>query len=338
MDGRIADPIKGNTMNLPRRQFMRMVGVAAALSAVSRVANAQSYPARPVRLISPFPAGGPNDIVARLIGQWLSERLGQPFVIENRIGAGGNIGTEAAVKAPPDGYTLLVVGVVNTINATLYDKLNFNFIRDIAPVASIMRVPNVMVVNPSIPASTVPDFVAYARANPGKLNMASGGNGTASHVAGELFKMMTGVDLVHVPYRWAAPAVTDLLGGQMHVMFDIMSTSIEHIRAGKLRPLAVTTTARSKALPEVPTVGDFVPGYEASAWFGIGAPKDTPAGIVNKLNDEINAGLADLKIKARLAALGGEAFASSPDDFGKFIGDDTEKWAKVVRFSGAKPG
>jgi tripartite-type tricarboxylate transporter receptor subunit TctC len=325
-------------MNLLRRQFLHVAGVAAALPAVSLFANAQTYPARPVRLISPFPAGGPNDIVARLVGQWLSQRLGQPFIIENRVGAGGNIGTEAAVKASPDGYTLLVVGVVNTINVSLYDKLSFDFIRDIVPVASVMRLPIVMVVNPSIPAKTVSDFVAYAKANPGKLNMASGGNGTASHVAGELFKMMTDVDLVHVPYRGAAPAVTDLLSGQMQVMFDIMSTSIEHIRAGKLRPLAVTTTTRSEALPEVPTVGDFVPGYEASAWFGVGAPKDTPAEIVNKLNGEINAGLADPKIRARLAALGGGAFASSPYDFGKFIGDDTEKWAKVVRFSGAKPG
>jgi tripartite-type tricarboxylate transporter receptor subunit TctC len=325
-------------MNLPRRQFLHIASVAAALPAVSRFANAQAYPARPVRLISPFPAGGPNDIVARLVGQWLSERLGQPFIIENRVGAGGNIGTEAAVKASPDGYTLLVVGVVNTINASVYDKLSFDFIRDIAPVASVMRLPIVMVVNPLIPAKTVPDFVAYAKANPGKLNMASGGNGTASHVAGELFKMMADVDLVHVPYRGAAPAVIDLLSGQMHVMFDIISTSIEHIRAGKLQPLAVTTTTRSDALPEVPTVGDFVLGYEASAWFGIGAPKDTAAEIVNKLNGEINAGLADPKIRARLAALGGGAFATSPHDFGKFIGDDIEKWAKVVRFSGAKPG
>jgi len=325
-------------MTLPRRQFMRMAGVAAALWPVARVANAQTYPVRPVRLISPFPAGGPNDIVARLIGQWLSERLGQPFLIENRIGAGGNIGTEAALRAPPDGHTLLVIGVVNTINATLYDKLNFNFMRDAAPVASIVRFPNVMVVSPSIPVGTVADFVTYAKANPGKLNMASGGNGTASHVAGELFKMMTGVDLVHVPYRGAAPAVADLVTGQMHVMFDIMSTSIEHVKAGKLRPLAVTTMARSEALPDVPTVGEFIPGYEASAWFGIAAPKDTSAVIVNKLNNEINAGLTDLKVKARLTASGGGVFASTPADFAKFIGDDTEKWASVVRFSGAKPG
>jgi tripartite-type tricarboxylate transporter receptor subunit TctC len=288
-------------------------------------------------LISPFPAGGPNDIVARLAGQWLSERLGQPFIIENRIGAGGNIGTEAAVRASADGYTLLAIGVVNTINASLYEKLSFDFIRDIAPVAGVMRLPIVMVVNPSIPAKTVPDFVAYAKANPGKFNMASGGNGTASHVAGELFKMMTDVDLVHVPYRGAAPAITDLLSGQVHVMFDIMSTSIEHIRAGQLRPLAVTTPTRSEALPEVPTIGDFVLGYEASAWFGIGAPKDTPAEIVNRLNGEINAALTDPRIRARLSALGGVVFATSPRDFGKFIGDDTEKWAKVVRFSGAKP-
>jgi len=325
-------------MDLLRRRFLGITGIASALPAISYFAHAQSYPARPVRLISPFPAGGPNDIVSRLAGQWLSERLGQPFIIENRIGAGGNIGTEAAVRASADGYTLLAIGVVNTINASLYEKLSFDFIRDIAPVAGVMRLPIVMVVNPSIPAKTVADFVAYAKANPGKFNMASGGNGTASHVAGELFKMMTDVDLVHVPYRGAAPAITDLLSGQVHVMFDIMSTSIEHIRAGQLRPLAVTTPTRSEALPEVPTIGDFVLGYEASAWFGIGAPKDTPAEIVNRLNGEINAALTDPRIRARLSALGGVVFATSPRDFGKFIGDDTEKWAKVVRFSGAKPG
>ena len=276
-------------MKLPRRQFLHLAAGAAALPAVSRIAWAQAYPTRPVRIIVGFAAGGAADIIARLIGQWLSERLGQPFVIENRPGAGSNIATEAVVRAPPDGYTLLLVGTANAINATLYDKLNFNFIRDIAPVAGIIRVPNVMVVNPSVPAKTVPEFIAYAKANPGKINMASGGIGTAAHVSGELFKMMAGVDMVHVPYRGAAPALTDLLGGQVQVMFASMPSSIEHIRAGKLRALAVTTATRSEALPDIPTVGEFVPGYEASAWYGVGAPKDTPAEIVDKLNKEINA-------------------------------------------------
>ena len=278
-----------------------------------------------------------NDIVARLIGQWLSERLGQPFIIENRPGAGSNIATEAVVRAPPDGYTLLLVGPPNAINATLYDKLNFNFIRDIAPVASIVRVPNVMVVNPSVPAKTVPEFIAYAKANPGKINMASAGIGSSAHVAGELFKMMTGVDMVHVPYRGAAPALTDLLGGQVQVCSPRMPASIEYIKAGKLRALAVTTATRSEALPDVPTVGEFVPGYEASSWYGVGAPKNTPAEIVDKLNKEINAALADPKIKARLADLGGTALAGSPADFGKLIADETEKWGKVIRAANIKP-
>jgi tripartite-type tricarboxylate transporter receptor subunit TctC len=322
-------------MKRSRRQFLRLAGGAATLSAVSRFAWGQTYPTRPVRIIVGFPAGGGSDIQARLMGQLLSERLGQPFVIENRPGAGTNIATEAVVKAPPDGYTLLMVNGTNAINATLYDKLSFNFIRDIAPVAGTLRVCNVMVVHPSFPAKTVPEFIAYAKANPGELNMASGGNGAAGHVSGELFKMMTGVNMVHVPYRGAAPALTELLGGQVQVMFSD-SSSIEYIRAGKLRALAVTTAARTAALPDIPTVGEFVPGYEASNFQGIGAPKSTPAEIVAKLNLEINAALADPKMKARLADLGGEALTGSPADFGRLIAEETEKWAKVVKFAGIK--
>jgi tripartite-type tricarboxylate transporter receptor subunit TctC len=324
-------------MKLLRRQFLHLVAGAVALPAVSRFAWAQTYPSRPVHIIVPFPAGGPTDILARLMGQWLSERLGQPFVIENRPGAGGNIGTEAVVRAPPDGYTLLLVGAFNAINATLYEKLNFNFIRDIAPVGSIMRAVYVMEVNPSVPAKTVPEFIAYAKANPGKLNMASAGNGTPQHVSGELFKMMAGINITHVPYRGSAPALTDLLGGHVQVMFDNMTSSLEYIRAGKLRPLAVTTATRSEVLPDIPTVGDFVPGFEASAQFGLGAPRNTPVNVIEKLNKEINAGLADPKIKARLADFGGTVLALSPADFGKLIADETEKWGKVVKFSGAKP-
>ncbi len=275
--------------------------------------------------------------MARLIGQFLSERLSQPFVIENRAGASGNIGTEAVVNAPPDGLTLLLATSPHAINAALYEKLNFNFIRDIAPVAGIARVPNVMEVNLSVPAKTVPEFIAHAKASPGRINMASGGNGTTQHLSGELFKMMTGVDMLHVPYRGEAPALTDLLGGQVQVMFGIMPSSIEHLRTGRLRPLAVTSATRSKALPEIPTIGDFVAGYEASTWFGIGAPKNTPGEIVDKLNGAINAALADPKLKARIADLGGTALAGSPADFGKLIAEETDKWAKVVRFSGAKP-
>jgi tripartite-type tricarboxylate transporter receptor subunit TctC len=304
---------------------------------VSRIACAQTYPARPVRVIVGYAAGGATDIVARPIGQWLSDGLGQPVVIENRPGAAGNIATEAVVRAPPDGYTLLLVAPANAINATLYDKLNYNFIRDIAPVASMSLEPEVMVVNPSVPAKTVPEFIAYAKANPSKINMASAGNGATGHLAGELFKMMTGIKMVHVPYRGGAPAVTDLLGGQVQVMFLAMSSSIEHIKAGRLRPLAVTTATRSEALPDLPTVGDFAPGYEASVWFGVGAPKNTPAEIVDKLNKEINASLADPAIKARLANLGITVFAGSPADFGKFIADETEKWGKVIKFAGIKP-
>jgi tripartite-type tricarboxylate transporter receptor subunit TctC len=300
------------------------------------MAWAEIYPSRPVRMVAPFAAGGPADILARLIGQWLSERLGQPFVIENRPGAAGNIGTEAVVKSPPDGYTLLLAGSPNTINVTLYDKLNFNFIRDIAPVAGIVRFPLVMAVHPSVPAKTVPEFIAHAKANPGKINMASGGIGATPHVAGELFQMMTGVRMIHVPYRGAAPALTDLLAGQVQVYFANTVASIEYIRAGKLRPLAVTTATRSEALPDIPTVGEFVPGYEASGWSGIGSPINTPSRIVDKLNAETNAGLADPKIKARLADLGGTPLVGSPADFGKFIADETEKWGKVVKFAGIK--
>jgi tripartite-type tricarboxylate transporter receptor subunit TctC len=324
-------------MKLPRRNFLHLAVGAAALPAVSRVARAQAYPARPVRLVVFFPPGGVGDILARMMGQWLSERLGQPFVIENRPGAGGNIGTEAVVRSSPDGSTLLWATSPNAINATFYDKLNYNFIRDIAPVAATIRVPNVMVVNPTLPAKTVPEFITHAKANPGKLNMASGGNGVPSHVAGELFKMMAGIDMVHVPYRGSAPALTDLLAGQVHVMFDAMPSSIEHIRSGKLRPLAVTTMARSDVLPDIPTIGDVLPGFEASTWFGVGAPRNTPPEIVDKLNKEINTGLADPKIKARISDLGGTVLAGSPADFGKLIADETEKWAKVVKFSGAKP-
>lgn len=325
-------------MKLLRRQFLHLAAGAAALPAVSRIARAQTYPTRPVRIIVGLAAGGGVDILARLIGQWLSERLGQPFVIENRPGAGSNIGTEAVVKALPDGYTLLLANAANAINATLYEKLNFNFLRDIAPVAGLTRVPNIMVVNQSLPAKTVLEFIAYAKANPDKISMGSAGTGSTPHVAGELFKMMAGVNMVHVPYRGVAPALTDLLGGQVEVVFATMPSSIEYVRAGRLRPLAVTTATRSEVLPDIPTVAEFVPGYEASQWYGVGAPKNTPAEIVAKLNQEINAALADPKMKARLADLGGTVLAGSPSDFGKLIADETEKWAKVVKFSGAKPG
>jgi len=323
-------------MKLPRRQFLHLAAGAAALPAVSRFAWAQAYPTRPVRIIVPFAPAGSTDIVARLMGQWLSERLGQQFVIENRPGGGGNIGTEAVVRASPDGYTLLMVGGWNAINATLYDKLSFNFIRDIAPVAGIDREPYVIAVHPSVPAKTVPEFIAYTNANPGRVNMASGGTGAPSHVSGELFKMMAGVNMVHVPYRGAAPALADLLAGQVQVYFAPTAASIEYIRAGKLRALAVTTATRSEALPDLPTVGEFVPGYETSLWLGLGAPKNTPAEIVEKLNKEINAGLADSQMKARLAGLGAAALPGSPADFGKLIAEETEKWGKVVKFAGIK--
>ena len=324
-------------MKLPRRKFLLMAAGAAALPAASRIARAQAYPSRPARIVVPFAAGGATDIIARLIGQWLSERLGQQFVIENRPGAGSNIGTEVVVNAPPDGYTLLLVGASSAINATLYEKLSFNFLRDIAPVSGIISIPFIMAVNPSFPAKTVFEFIANARANPGKVNMASGGNGTAGHLSGELFKMMAGINMVHVPYRGEAPALTDMLGGQVQAMFGTMPASIEYVRAGKLRPLAVTSARRSELLPDLPTVGDFVPGYETSALQGVGAPRNTPAEIINKLNKEINAGLADPKIKTRVADMGGTVLAGSPADFGKLIADETEKWGKVVKFSGAKP-
>jgi tripartite-type tricarboxylate transporter receptor subunit TctC len=323
-------------MKLIRRQFLHLAAGAVALPVLSRLASAQTYPSRPVHLIVGYAPGGGTDIAARLIGQWLSERLGQPFVIDNRSGAGGNIGTEIAVRAPPDGYTLLLVSLANATNATLYDKLNYNFIRDIAPVAGIIRVPNVMEVNPAVPVKTVPEFIAYTKANPGKINMASAGNGSPPHVAGELFKMMAGVNMQHVPYRGGGAALADLLGGQVQVTFESTSSSIEYIRSGKLRALAVTTSTRSEALPDIPTLSDFVPGYEASSWYGIGAPKNTPPDILDKLNNEINAGLADPKIKARFADLGGMALSGSPTDFGKLIAEETEKWSKVIRAANIK--
>jgi tripartite-type tricarboxylate transporter receptor subunit TctC len=324
-------------MKRPRRRFLHLAAGAAVLPAIPRIARAQTYPTRPVRVIVPFAPAGTTDVVARLMGQWLSERLGQQFIIEYRAGAGTNIGTETVVRAPADGYTLLLVSVPAAINATLYEKLNFNFIRDIAPVASIVRVPGVMEVNPLFPAKTVLEFIAYSKANPGKINMASAGTGSGNHVAGELFKMMAGVNLVHVPYRGTGPALTDLIGGQVQTYFDSIPASIEHIRAGRLRALAVTTATRSEALPDTPTLGDFVPGYEVSFWYGIGAPKNTPAEIVDKLNNEIKVVLADPKLKARLADLGAEPMPMTPAEFGKFIVDETEKWAKVIKFSGAKP-
>jgi tripartite-type tricarboxylate transporter receptor subunit TctC len=323
-------------MRISRRQFLQLAAGVAALPAISRVAGAQAYPTRPVRLVIGFPAGGGTDIVARLMGQWLSERLGQPFIIENRPGAAANIATDAVVNAPADGYTLLLAGSWNASNATLYDKLNFNFIRDIAPVAGMVSAPFAMVVNPAFPARTVPEFIAYAKANPGKLNMASSGNGSTTHLSGELFKMTTGVNMIHVPYRGGGPALTDLIGGQVQVMFDFITGPLEYIKAGKLRALAVTSATRSGILPNVPTVGDFVPGYEVSGLFGVGAPKDTPTEIIEKLNKEINAALADPKLKARLADLGAEPMSMTPAAFGKLIVDETEKWAKVIKFAGIK--
>ena len=324
-------------MNLQRRELLCLAASATVFPVASRIAWAQAYPTRPVRIIVGFAPGGPADIVARLMGQWLSERFGHPFVIENRLGAATNIATEAVVRAAGDGYTLLFVTTTNAINATLYEKLSFNFSRDIVPIASLIRAPSVLEVNPSVPARTVPDFIAYAKANPGKLTMGSSGSGTPAHVFGELFKFMTGVDLVHVPYRGAAPALADLLAGQLQVLFDPMPNPIEYIKAGKVRPLAITSATRSEILPDLPTMGEFVPGYEASFVFGIGAPKDTPAEIVDKLNKEINAALADPKIKARVADMGGAVIASSPASFGKLIADETEKWAQVIKFVGIKP-
>jgi tripartite-type tricarboxylate transporter receptor subunit TctC len=324
-------------MKLPRRQLLHLAAAAAALPAASRLARAQAYPTRPVRVIVGLPAGSTGDIFTRLIAQWLSERLGQPFVTENRPGAATNIAAEVVVRAPPDGHTLLFVTLNNAVNTTLYDNLSFNFVRDIAPVASISRNPFVMEVNPSFPAKDVPEFIAYSKANPGKINFGSSGNGSASHIAAELFKMMAAVDLRHVPYRGDAPAITELLAGRIQVFFSVMASSIEHIKAGRLRALAVTTSTRSEALPEIPTLGEFVPGYEIRGWNGIGAPKKTPAEIIEMLNKEINAALTDPKMKARLAELGGIVLGSSPDDFGKLIADETEKWGKVVKFAGLKP-
>jgi tripartite-type tricarboxylate transporter receptor subunit TctC len=323
-------------MKLPRRRFLHLATGAAALPAATRIAWAQTYPTRSVRIIVGFPAGAGADIAARLLGQRLSERLGQSFVIENRPGAGGNLGAETVARAAADGYTLLLVNTSNAINATLYDKLTFNLIADIAPIAGIFRGPFVMVVNPSFPTKTLAEFIAYAKANPGKINMASAGNGTAPHLAGELFKMMAGIDMVHVPYRGVAPALTDLLGGEVQVMFASMPSSIEYIRDGKLRPLAVTSTGRWAALPDVPTVGDLLPGFEASAWFVVGAPRNTPAEIIDRLNKEINVGLADPKMKARLLDLGGAVLAGPPAEFRTLIGDETEKWGKVVKAAGIK--
>jgi tripartite-type tricarboxylate transporter receptor subunit TctC len=323
-------------MKLPRRQFLHLAAGAAALPAASRFAGAQAYPSRPVRIIVGFAAGGGTDVLARLIGQWLSDKLRRPFLIEDRPGAGGNIATEAVVNARPDGYTLLMVGTVNAVNDTLYDKLNFSFVRDIVPVASAMRIPQIVVVHPSLPVTTIPELIAYARANPGKLNMGSGGVGTPHHVAGELFKAMTGVNIVHVPYRGGLPATADLLGGQLQVMFSTTTESLEYIRAGKLRPLAVTTATRFPSMPDIPPVSRFVPGYETSYWFGVGAPRKTPAEIIDTLNKEINAALADAEIRTRFADLGGTAMGGSPAEFGKFIADETEKWAKVIRAANIK--
>ena len=323
-------------MKLPRRNFLHLVAGVAALPAVSQIAWAQAYPTRPVRIIVGFAPAGGTDIVARLIGQWLSERLGQSFVIENRPGGSGNVGVDAVVRAAPDGYTLLLVSAPNAINATLYDKLNFNFIRDIAPVAGIGAVPNLIVLHPSVPAKTVSELIVYAKANPGKVNTASGGIGTPQHVAGELFKMMTGTNIVDVLYRGTAPAFSDLLGGRVQMMFATMPSSIEYVRAGKIRPLAVTTATRLALLPDIPTVSETVPGFEARSWYGIGAPKNTPAEIVDRLNKEINAALSDPKILARLSELEASPIAGSPADFGKLIAEETEKWGKVVKFSGAK--
>jgi tripartite-type tricarboxylate transporter receptor subunit TctC len=325
-------------MKLPhRRDFLRLGAGAAALAAVSRIARAQAYPTRPVRIIVGYAAGGGVDIAARLMGQWLSERLGQQFIVENRPGAATNLATEAVVRALPDGYTLLLVNAANAINGTLYDKLSYNFLSDIAPAGSILRVALVVVVNPSLPTKTLPEFIAYAKANPGKINMASGGSGGPDHMSGELFKIMTGIGMTHVPYRGLTPALSDLLGEQVQVIFSTVPAAIEYIKAGRLRALAVTTARRSELLPEIPAVSDLLPGYEASQWYGIGAPRNTPAEIIERLNKEINAALVDPKMKARIAEQGGSTLAGSPDDFGKLIAADTEKWAKVIRAANIKP-
>ena len=325
-------------MKLPRRRFLRLAAGAAALPAVSRIARAQTYPSRPVRVIVPFAPAGTTDILARLIGQWLSEQLGQSFIVENRPGASTMIGTEAVVRAPADGYTLLLAATASAINTTLYEKkISYDFLRDIAPIAGILRVPNVVVVHPSLPVRTIPELIAYAKANPGRINVESPGAGTSSHLAGELFKVMTGVDMIHVQYRGNGPALIDLLAGQVQVGFDTMPASIEYVRAGKLRALAVSTVTRSQTLPDLPTVSEFVPGYESSGYFGLGAPGKTPAEIIDKLNREVNAGLADPKLRAQLTDLGGMILAGSPADFRKLIDDETEKWGKVIRAANIKP-
>jgi tripartite-type tricarboxylate transporter receptor subunit TctC len=323
-------------MKIRRRRFLQLACVAAAASALPLPALALDYPTRPVRFVVGFPPGGQQDIMARLMGQWLSERLGQQFLVENRSGAGGNIAAEAVINSPPDGYTMLLVGSPNAINATLYEKLNFVFLRDIAPVASFARTPLVMEVHPSVPATTVPEFIAYAKANPGKINYASAGMGTPQHVSAELLKILTGINIVHVPYRGSAPALVDMLAGQVQVMIDPLPASIEFVRSGRLRPLAVTSAARWPALPNLPTVAEFVPGYLAESWYGAGVPRNTPAEIVDKLNHEINAGLADTKIAARIVELGATVQSGSPADFGRMIAEETEKWGKVVEASGAK--
>ncbi|MEA2883418.1 MAG: hypothetical protein QOH32_2674 [Bradyrhizobium sp.] len=323
-------------MPISRRRFLHLAAGAAVLPAISRPACAQTWPARPVRLIVGYTPGGSADLTARLTGQWLSERLGQAFVVENRPGGGTNIATEAALRAPPDGYTLLLAAPANAINVTLYDKLNFNFLAEAEPVAGLIRFPNVVVVNPSVPVKTIPELIAYAKANPGKLNMASSGNGSTIHMSGELFKMLTGINIVHVPYRGGAPALTDLISGQVQVMFDNIPTCAEHVKSGKLRGLAVTSTTRSEVLPDLPTVSDFLPGYEASAWYGFVAPKNTPAAVIDTLNKATNTALADPVIKTRFTELGAILLPGSPADFGKLLADETEKWGKVVKFSGAK--
>jgi tripartite-type tricarboxylate transporter receptor subunit TctC len=323
-------------MTIRRRQFLTLAGAAVAMPAVARSARAQAYPARPVRIVIGYPPGGSADITARLMAQWLTERLGQSFIVESRAGGGTNIATEAVINAPPDGYTLLLVAPANAINATLYEKLNHNFLRDIMPIAGLIRFPNVVVVNPSVPVKTIPELIAYAKANPRKLNMASSGNGSTIHMSGELFKMMTGVDMIHVPYRGGALALTDMVGGQVQVMFDNIPTAMEFVRGGQLRGLAVTGAGRSETLPDLPTVADFVPGYEATSWYGVGAPKGTPADVIEKLNRETNAILAEPKVKARFLELGASLLPGSPAEFGKLVADETEKWGKVVKFSGAK--
>jgi tripartite-type tricarboxylate transporter receptor subunit TctC len=322
---------------LLRRGFLRLAVGAVTLSAVGRMARAQAYPSRPVRMVVPFAAAGPNDIIARVLGQWLTERLGQPFIIENRPGAASNLGTEAVVNAPPDGYTVLVVSSPHAINATLYDKLHFDFRRDIAPVAAIMRIPNVMVVDRTFPARSVPDFIGYAKANPDKLNFASSGVGASNHMSGELFKIMTGIAMTHVPYRSSGPALTDLIGGRVQVMFDAITSTIEHIKADRLRSLAVTSPPRSALIPDTPLMSDFVPGYDVSNWFGLGMPSHSPAEVIDRLNAAVNEGLADPGLKARVAGMGGSPLLGSPSEFGKLIAEETEKWGKVIRTANIKP-